>query len=355
MAKNKTINPVFAGRSLNREPGSQNKESVNQNKEPGSRNKVSRNNSAKNKTNSDLTMVANNHHTADGGHLSDNHRNDNSHLYSDYRNEDDNLSNMANLSKNYHSNYYQDDYYLRDYQPLPTISPVIPAALKLPPKFLKMAPRSQSVIPAAGRHPGQTGNKGNERPGFFSNSSFTVRAGFMADESLYLNPGLQAGLPFLYGIVMWSTNFKASGFRYGAGLSMRLSEDLRLHVTFTTGNFSKSFRYYTLDSIGQQVIDSQGRKLMVQMRLHKIGMILEKPLGDKWMLQFGPVLNIMSTKYSLNGTAFLPVPRLSEADLNDRFPFFEPLYTIKNTYSSTSSQNTKLWVGLQLAVFYSIR
>jgi hypothetical protein len=91
------------------------------------------------------------------------------------------------------------------------------------------------------------------------------------------------------------------------------------------------------------------------MRLHKIGMILEKPLGDKWMLQFGPVLNIMSTKYSLNGTAFLPVPRLSEADLNDRFPFFEPLYTIKNTYSSTSSQNTKLWVGLQLAVFYSIR
>lgn len=166
-------------------------------------------------------------------------------------------------------------------------------------------------------------------------------SGMVADESFYINPTFQAGLPFLYVIGSWSTNFSFSMLRYGAGTSVRVSEDWRLHLQGTTGKMQVS-SYDTIER-SSKVIKEQ---------LYKLSLVAEKELNNHWRLQFGTVLNSLQTTYYA-GDQPQPLNREESAALAD-IKYFKPPYTIRNTFSPESSSNNKLWIGFQIGLFYRI-
>jgi len=165
--------------------------------------------------------------------------------------------------------------------------------------------------------------------------------GMVADESFYVNPTIQAGLPFLYVIGSWSTNFSFSMLRYGAGTSVRLSDDWRLHLQGTTGRLQAS-SYDTIE-LSSKVIKA---------KLHKLSLVAEKQLNNHWRLQFGAVLNSLQTTYYAGGQP-KPLNREESAALAN-VKYFKPPYTIRNTFSPESSSNNKLWIGFQIGLFYRI-
>ena len=176
-------------------------------------------------------------------------------------------------------------------------------------------------------------------PGLF------VQAGLSADEVFYLNPSIRAGWHFLYGIVQLSTNFNVSGVRYGAGGSLRLSAKWELGLSATTGACSKN---YPLAFLSTQYVP-----ITVKTHLNKIGLLVQREISRKFQLQFGPVLDLLSTQYY--NTVGISTPLfISESNVNSLYTYIKPPYTIRDTYSPTSARNTKVWIGSQVSLFYTL-
>ncbi|NML40525.1 hypothetical protein HHL17_25235 [Chitinophaga sp. G-6-1-13] len=222
----------------------------------------------------------------------------------------------------------------------------------------------------ATQHAGITANNtrnkgiGNKREHSFfltnwfrrSNSSFTgirnssdgprpglipfVSAGVTLEESFIINGHLQAGMPFLYGIASWGTGGGASGLRYGAGTSVRLGEDWRIHFQGTTGRMQ--FDYDSSIFVQKQI----------RMQWHKLALIGERRLNDHFGVQGGISLNILNSEYyTFNEPT--PLGRREEEALKD-VRYFKPLYTISDNFSTSEPQNRKMWIGIQLGVFYRL-
>lgn len=165
-------------------------------------------------------------------------------------------------------------------------------------------------------------------------------AGMVADESFYVNPTIQAGLPFLYLVGSWSTNFSFSMLRYGAGTSVRLSDNWRLHLQGTTGVMEAN--YDSLEFIPKTV----------KAQLHKLALVGEKQIGNHWRLQFGAALNSLQTTYYTDGKPTALGKQESEALANVKY--FKPPYTINNNFSPDASRSNKLWIGFQIGIFYRL-
>ncbi len=176
-----------------------------------------------------------------------------------------------------------------------------------------------------------------------SESAFALKpyaaAGMVADESFYVNPTIHVGVPFLYLVGSWSTNFSFSMLRYGAGTSIRLSDNWRLHLQGTTGRMEANY-----DSLAflQKTVKAQ---------LHKLSLAGEKQIGDHWRLQFGVALNSLQTTYYTEGKPRALGKQESEALANVKY--FKPPYTISNNFSPDASRSNKLWIGFQAGIFYS--
>ena len=167
-----------------------------------------------------------------------------------------------------------------------------------------------------------------------------VKAGVTAEEFFYINTGVQAGLPFLYAITSYNSNFKYSNFRYGLGTSIRLADAWRMHLMVTTGNRIK------------QAFDSTSMNRLVKMRLNKAAIVAERTFNSRFTLQLGLSFNNLQTKYYLNGEeAPLTFP---EETADKRFNFLKPPYAISSNYSPLSSSYRKLWIGLQAGLYYNI-
>ncbi|WP_111593247.1 hypothetical protein [Chitinophaga dinghuensis] len=177
--------------------------------------------------------------------------------------------------------------------------------------------------------------EGGSRPLF----SPVIKAGVSADETFYFNPTIQGGFRFLYGIVSWSTNMKASGLRYGAGISVGLSDDWRMHLTGTTGGLEKTY-------------DTAGVQKRATAKISRIGLAAEKQLNDKWSLQFGIAYCLMRTTYYVDGNVH--PPGMSDEALKQYLRPIQPPYVIGNNYDLGGAQHNQYWIGFQLGVYYNI-
>lgn len=199
---------------------------------------------------------------------------------------------------------------------------------------------SNSRTPSTSRRTRSASQSMSFRPGFFT------EAGLNADENFYFNPSLQAGWPFLYGIAQWSMNFNVSGFRYGVGGSLRLTDKWRLGLAATTGAYSKDYQENLVQGFPDITVT-------VKTDLQKLGMLAEMRITHKIQMQFGPVLNRLLTKY-YNPLGVLTPLFINESDANSHYQYIKPPYTIQDNYSQVSAQNTRIWVGLQASLFYKI-
>jgi hypothetical protein len=188
------------------------------------------------------------------------------------------------------------------------------------------------------RPAGQGVRRSGERP-----FSFLLNTGVTADEVYYANPTVQIGLPFLYGIASYSTNFNLVSFRVGAGIAVRLSDDWRLHAQGTTGRQLADFSFS--DTIGQSL---SGR---INSRLLKFSLVAERKVGEHFRVQAGLVFNNQRTKYIMDNDA----DPLSVADMDKiyhQMNIIHAPYTISNIYGD--KQNIKTWIGFQVGIFYNI-
>lgn len=199
-------------------------------------------------------------------------------------------------------------------------------------------PAAKSRTTAGNNNPASKNKPEKERPSIISD--LFVKPGFSADDVFYVSPTLHIGHPYLYGIASWSTNFKISGFRYGAGSSISFNEDWRLHLQFTTGSYSSS------------AADTANLHWEFKTKLHKAGILLEKKLNDQFSIQFGPVLNIMQLTFYRNGEK--ASPGFTEEKVNKKFTLIRPIYTLSDNYTPNNVKSTKFWVGLQVSILYNL-
>jgi hypothetical protein len=211
-------------------------------------------------------------------------------------------------------------------KPDTTLTQSLPVAQ--PPARKKPASPTNKPMPPA--------NDDKERSGFLSN--LFVKAGVSADDLFYCNPTIQTGHPYLYGIVSYSTNFNLSGFRYGLGASVPLSDYWKLHLQLTTGNLSSKVDTFTLH-------------WEYKTQLHRAGLIAETDLSRRFKLQFGPIFNLMKLTFYRNGQK--TAPGLPTEYIDRKFNLLKPVYTFTNTFSPSVAKSTKSWVGLQISIFYN--
>jgi hypothetical protein len=179
------------------------------------------------------------------------------------------------------------------------------------------------------------GNKHNGQQGIFHD--LFAKGGLAADDVFYANAMVQAGIPYVYGIVGYGSSFKLLGFRYGLGASLPLSNKWRLHLQVTTGRLASQF-------------DSLSIHWQFKTQLHRAGVMAEVNAGNNLSIQFGPVLNIMKLRFYSNGNN--TAPGLTRAMADEKFNLIQPIYTLSDNYSVTSANSTKLWVGLQISFLY---
>ncbi|MGO4293351.1 hypothetical protein [Chitinophaga sp. RAB17] len=184
--------------------------------------------------------------------------------------------------------------------------------------------------------------QGVRRSGEQGPFSFLLNLGVTGDESYYVNPTIQIGLPFLYGIASAGTNFNLVGFRVGAGIAARISEDWRIHLQMTTGKQLQDFSYGNpVDTIGEHISGA------VNMRLMKFSLVAERKLGEHFRLQAGLVFNSQRLQYRADSNTVY-TPQMVYQRLN----IIHAPYTISDTYNGYL--NTKTWIGFQLGIFYNI-
>lgn len=165
-----------------------------------------------------------------------------------------------------------------------------------------------------------------------------LKAGLTADELFYSGAHVQAGLQWLYGIAAYGTNFKNGQFRWGAGLSLPVTANGRIHVSFTTGSSSAA---YERDTIYLRSVEEKER-------LHRLGIAWSRNLNSRLSMQVQLHYNLLHQSFAATDTSSSANPFIDNFD--ERYRVFKPPYTIAKSLGSNTAD--KSWLGLQLTLFF---
>lgn len=211
-----------------------------------------------------------------------------------------------------------------------------PPVVTQKPDILPTKPPVRKPSVAVNNQPATTNRNSSEERSFAGN--LLVKGAMQGDDVFYFGAVLQAGKPWLYAIASWNTNFKLSGFRYGAGTSITLSDEWKLHLQLTTGHLTSNF-------------DTANQRWQFKTQLHRAAIVGEVKFMQSFTVQFGPVFNLMKLTYSVNDVK--KAPGLSQPQVDQKFTLIKPIYTLSNNYSLNAAQSNKVWLGLQVGIYYN--
>lgn len=178
-----------------------------------------------------------------------------------------------------------------------------------------------------------------QRTRWFADGGFTV------DDVLYLNTSITAGHKYLHGFFSWSSSFKVSGFRYGLGSMLPLSDEWRIGMMVTTGKLSRD-----IDFTG---VRDTLKNIIVKSELHRLAIQVERSLRPNLVVKAGPVFNLLKSSYYQDGSPVTIATSGYEGTNGDREIYtVRPLYTLSNSYKDTESTNAKTWIGFQVSLCY---
>ncbi|MEC5144292.1 hypothetical protein [Chitinophaga sp. 212800010-3] len=172
------------------------------------------------------------------------------------------------------------------------------------------------------------------------NQLLLLNAGVYTTELFYLNPAIQAGVSFLYGIISRNSNFNLNSIQWGVGSSIGLGENWRLHLQLTTGNVSRNY-------------DTLTYKRKATARLLKGALLADRQISSRFRLQFGVTYNNMQTHFYQNDAPFVLEPGMTDLLLKN-MNFIDLPFTISKSYTPDKGLNTKSWIGGQVGLFYNI-
>ncbi|MET0392053.1 MAG: hypothetical protein ABW019_02885 [Chitinophagaceae bacterium] len=167
-----------------------------------------------------------------------------------------------------------------------------------------------------------------------------VTAGAGVDDIFYANLTIRGGLPFLYGIASLGTDFNHSGIRYGAGTSVRLNAAVNIHLRLLAGSCKALF----YDS-------ASGKRIFrVKGQLKQLQLVAEKKITNRLSWEAGVNFTILKTSYYQSGVPF--ATGMSKKDVEARFPFIHPFYTLTDNYNPARPAFTCSWIGLQAGLIF---
>ncbi|WP_160716144.1 hypothetical protein [Chitinophaga solisilvae] len=165
-----------------------------------------------------------------------------------------------------------------------------------------------------------------------------IRTGVYADETFYVNPTLHLGLPFLYGVLTWSSNLNKSLVRYGAGTSVRLADNWRMHLQVTTGSLNLNATDH--DTLGTAL------PLETKSNYLKAALLADKRVGKQFRLLAGVTFNQLSSTYYFRNNPVAPGDR--------DYPRFANLQPPGPPYGNNNENNKRQWIGFYLGIFYQL-
>lgn len=162
-----------------------------------------------------------------------------------------------------------------------------------------------------------------------------VKTGFSADEILYLNASLMAGIKYIYGIISYGTTFTGGRLRYGAGVPVKLNDEQQLQFAFTTGTLN---RRTSPDSAIHYGVKEQ---------LIRYGAGWSKEVNAHITVQAQLQYNILK-KTSDSSSVF------SQTQAGDyrRFEYGKVPYVLSQSYGNAG--DVKRWIGIQISIFYKL-
>ena len=174
-----------------------------------------------------------------------------------------------------------------------------------------------------------------------STKELTAAIGLTGDETFYVQPTLRVGMPWLFGLLSWRTNFSTSGIVYGIGTQFYFSEHWAIALTAKTGGLLKKFEWMDTDStIG---------KIRIKGNMSQISLLATRGIG-RLTVQFGPTVSFLKSSYSFSGDN-----QPTRNQLDSTYHLIKPLYIIDNAYSDEDKKNKKMWIGLQVSLSYQLR
>jgi hypothetical protein len=170
---------------------------------------------------------------------------------------------------------------------------------------------------------------------------FMAAVGLVSDEVFYIQPTLEGGMSWLFGLLSWRTNFNASGVVYGIGTQFHFEDRWAIALTAKTGPLLRKFEWMDTDStIG---------KIRIKGNMSQVSVLATKEIG-RLTVRFGPTVNFLKSSYSFSGDN-----QPTHNQLDSAYHLIKPLYTIGNAYSHEDKENRKMWIGLQVGLFYQLR
>ncbi|PWV54314.1 hypothetical protein [Chitinophaga sp. S165] len=162
-----------------------------------------------------------------------------------------------------------------------------------------------------------------------------VNAGINADEVLYLNASLTAGIKFIYGIISYGSAFPGGRLRWGAGIPVSLNDEQKLHFTFTTGSLKRRTNPDSLISYG------------VKETLTRYGAGWSKTVTPHIIFQAQLQYNVL--KKTSDSTRAV-IQNLT-GDYG-HFAYGKAPYLLSGSYSENG--DFRRWIGLQISFFYKL-
>lgn len=162
-----------------------------------------------------------------------------------------------------------------------------------------------------------------------------VKTGFSADEILYLNASLMAGIKYIYGILSYGTAFTGGRLRYGAGIPVKLNDEQQLHFTFTTGTLNRRTSPDSIIAYG------------VKEQLTRYGAGWSKTVNPHITFQAQLHYNILK-KTADSSSVFAQ----NAAGDYKRFEYGKVPYVLSESYGEAG--DFKRWIGIQISIFYKL-
>jgi hypothetical protein len=179
---------------------------------------------------------------------------------------------------------------------------------------------------------------------------FMLEAGLSADELFYFDPSLQIRWKFLYAVARLNTNFSVAGLQYGIGVALPINQKWQMAIIATNGSYSKTYPFNISDPISPITTF-----LTMQLRsdLENIALLAKVRVRPNLQLQFGPVLNRLVSTFLGPGGGQTPV-LFGGSLFHSSYEYLKPPYTTQDNFDPLSAQDTQLWLGFQVGLFYSI-
>lgn len=179
-------------------------------------------------------------------------------------------------------------------------------------------------------------------------SRWHLQAGAFGSNSLWFNPGIEAGIHPIHAVFSWTTDFdKIHTWRLGLGSVILNRENWQIQLIAA---YSPLRTIYPYDSI---VLD---KKYLLKGQLYNFTIWWCQKLGSHWMLKGGPEFNVLRTVYYVNGSPSPFINQLTFAPENPdtKFTLLRTPWMIYNNFDRNKDNNIKAWINLSIGIYYAI-